>query len=92
MLELAAERTAGSHPYLVTPEHTAMARKVMGDGPLLAPEQKVILEPDAATARALAGACSPSTSASPTTSTTCIGWGSRTTIWRTAARTSSSMP
>lgn len=47
---LAGERTAGSHPYLTTSRHTAMAREVLGDGPLLAPEQTVIvgLEPDEA--------------------------------------------
>lgn len=42
-LRLAAERTAGAHPYLTTPRHTAYARDVLGTGPLLAPEQKVIL-------------------------------------------------
>ncbi|MFQ5522861.1 MAG: TIGR03620 family F420-dependent LLM class oxidoreductase [Acidimicrobiia bacterium] len=42
-LRLAAERTAGAHPYLTTPRHTEMARRVMGEGPLLAPEHKVIL-------------------------------------------------
>src|SRR5699024_10877406 len=51
MLGLAAERAAGAHPYLVTPEHTATARGVMGAGALLAPEHKVILQPDAAAAR-----------------------------------------
>ncbi len=45
-LELAAERTAGAHPYLTTPAHTAFAREVMGAGPLLAPEHKVVLRPD----------------------------------------------
>jgi probable F420-dependent oxidoreductase len=54
MLELAAERAAGAHPYFVPVEHTAMARQVMGDGPLLAPEVTVVLEPDPATARQLA--------------------------------------
>jgi probable F420-dependent oxidoreductase len=42
MLELAATRTAGAHPYLVTPEHTATARGIVGDG-LLAVEQTVAL-------------------------------------------------
>lgn len=53
MLKLAAERTAGSHPYFVPPEHTAVARQAMGKGPLLAPEQAVVLETDATTARAV---------------------------------------
>jgi probable F420-dependent oxidoreductase len=54
MLELSRDRAGGAHPYLVTPEHTQRARKVLGPGPLLAPEQKVILETDAAHARSLA--------------------------------------
>lgn len=43
MLTLAATRTAGAHPYLTTPRHTELARAVMGDPPLLAPEQTVVL-------------------------------------------------
>ncbi|HUL98327.1 MAG TPA: LLM class F420-dependent oxidoreductase, partial [Mycobacterium sp.] len=43
MLELSAARAAGAHPYLVTPEHTARARATLGKGPLLLPEQTVIL-------------------------------------------------
>jgi probable F420-dependent oxidoreductase len=54
MLELAAERTSGAHPYFTPPEHTAMAREVMGEGPLLAPEQAFLLETDPGTARAKA--------------------------------------
>ena len=53
-LTLAAERSAGAHPYLTTPEHTAEARQIMGPSALLAPEQKVILETDPATARDIA--------------------------------------
>lgn len=52
MLELAAQRTAGAHPYNTTPEHTAMAREVMGPEAGLFVEQKVILTEDAAMARA----------------------------------------
>jgi probable F420-dependent oxidoreductase len=51
MLELAAERTDGAHPYNVTPEHTALARKILGPNPMLCPEQAVILETDASKAR-----------------------------------------
>jgi probable F420-dependent oxidoreductase len=51
-LTLAAERTRGAHPYLTTPRHTGYARGVMGAGPLLAPEHKVILDVDQARARA----------------------------------------
>jgi probable F420-dependent oxidoreductase len=46
VLSLAGERTAGAHPYLVTPEHTRRAREILGRSPLLAPEQKVVLETD----------------------------------------------
>lgn len=42
-LAIASDRTAGAHPYLTTPRHTRMAREVMGEGALLASEQKVIL-------------------------------------------------
>ena len=54
MLDLARERTAGAHPYLVTPEHSAMARKALGPDALLAPEQGVVLETDPGRARELA--------------------------------------
>jgi probable F420-dependent oxidoreductase len=53
MLQLSARRGAGAHPYLVTPEHTATARGVLGDAPLLLPEQTVILTDDADQARAI---------------------------------------
>ena len=51
MLELAAERTAGAHPYNVTPEHTAMARQIMGPDAGLFVEQKVMLTSDPEQAR-----------------------------------------
>ena len=54
MLELSAERTTGSHPCFMPPEHTAAAREVLGKGPLLMPELGVILESDPAKARAIA--------------------------------------
>jgi len=54
VLQLAADRTAGAHPYLVPPEHTARAREILGPDVLLAPEQHVVLETDPAKARALA--------------------------------------
>ncbi|OHV41400.1 MULTISPECIES: LLM class F420-dependent oxidoreductase [Pseudofrankia] len=46
MLELARTRAGGAHPYLVSPEHTAIAREALGTGPLLAPEQTVVLTDD----------------------------------------------
>ena len=48
VLKLAAERTAGAHPYLVPPEYTRIARETLGDGPLLAVEHKVALGTDSA--------------------------------------------
>jgi probable F420-dependent oxidoreductase len=54
MLELARDRAAGAHPYLVTPEHTARAREALGPGALLAPELGVVLETDPDAARAVA--------------------------------------
>ncbi|MCP2166192.1 LLM class F420-dependent oxidoreductase [Goodfellowiella coeruleoviolacea] len=56
VLHLASQRTAGAHPYLVNPEHTHRARTVLGPEPLLAPEQKVVLETDPDRARAIARA------------------------------------
>jgi probable F420-dependent oxidoreductase len=54
MLELAATRTAGVHPYLVTPEHTRIAREAVGPDALVATEQGVILETDPDRARSIA--------------------------------------
>ena len=54
MLGLARDRAAGALPYFVPPEHTAVAREVLGDGPLLAVEQAVVFETDPAKARDLA--------------------------------------
>jgi probable F420-dependent oxidoreductase len=56
MLELAAERAWGAHPYFTPVEHTAFARKTLADGPLLAPEQGFLLNSDPAEARAAARA------------------------------------
>ena len=54
MLRLAAERTIGAHPYFVPVEHTALARKELGAGPLLAVEQAAVLSSDPVVARAAA--------------------------------------
>jgi probable F420-dependent oxidoreductase len=51
VLRLAAERSAGAHPYLTTPEHTAEARELVGRTVFLAPEHKVVLTTDANEAR-----------------------------------------
>ena len=55
MLRLAAERAQGAHPYFVPVEHTRWARDQLGEGPLLAPEQAVVVAQDRGTARDLAG-------------------------------------
>jgi probable F420-dependent oxidoreductase len=56
MLQLAAQRTQGAHPYLTTTDHTARARKALGDGPLLAPEQGFVIDEDPEKAREIARA------------------------------------
>jgi probable F420-dependent oxidoreductase len=53
VLRLAAERSAGAHPYLTTPQHTAKARELVGNAVFLAPEHKVVLTTDAGKARAI---------------------------------------
>ncbi|HTI75353.1 MAG TPA: LLM class F420-dependent oxidoreductase [Mycobacterium sp.] len=53
MLELSATRARGAHPYLVTPDHTAQARELLGTGPLLLPEQAVLLADNRDDARAV---------------------------------------
>ena len=53
VLRLAAERSAGAHPYLTTPEHTAKAREQVGNSVFLAPEHKVVLSTDRDEARAI---------------------------------------
>jgi probable F420-dependent oxidoreductase len=54
MLRLSAERADGAHPYNTTPKHTAQARELLGAGPLLCPEQGVVLETNPAKARSIA--------------------------------------
>jgi probable F420-dependent oxidoreductase len=53
MLELAARRSAGAHPALTTPEHTALARKTLGSEALLAPSQLVWINPDPGASRTI---------------------------------------
>ena len=53
VLKLSARRSAGAHPYLTTPEHTAQARELIGPDAFLAPEHKVVLTTDAEQARAV---------------------------------------
>jgi probable F420-dependent oxidoreductase len=51
MLALAAERADGAHPYNVTPDHTKLARDILGSDKLLCVEQKVALTTDVEAAR-----------------------------------------
>src|SRR5205085_12155210 len=46
MLDLAAERSLGTHPYFTSVEHTRFARERVGDGVLVAPEVAVVVEED----------------------------------------------
>ena len=47
VLKLSAQRSAGAHPYLTTPQHTGEARNLLGPTVFLAPEHKVVLARDA---------------------------------------------
>ena len=47
------DHAQGAHPFLVPPEHTHMAREILGPGRILAPEQGVLLEEDPSTARGI---------------------------------------
>jgi probable F420-dependent oxidoreductase len=54
MLDLAAERSLGTHPYFIDVQHTRYARERVGKGVLVAPEVAVVLEEDDETARRIA--------------------------------------
>ena len=54
MLRLSAARTLGGHSYFVPVEHTTVARKELGTGPLLAAEQAAVLDEEPASARTTA--------------------------------------
>ena len=54
MLQLAAQRGDGAHPYFTPVEHTAFARDTMGGEAFLAPEVAVVMEADATKAREIA--------------------------------------
>ena len=53
MLRLSADRALGAHPYLTPPAHTKIARETLGEGVLLAPEHKVVVDTDPSAARAV---------------------------------------
>jgi probable F420-dependent oxidoreductase len=54
MLDLAGERTAGTHPYFTTVDHTRFARERLGSGKLVAPEVACVVETDPVRAKAVA--------------------------------------
>ena len=54
VLKLAADRTAGALPYLITAEHTRQAREILGPDALLVPEHKISFSTDPVQARATA--------------------------------------
>lgn len=56
MIGLAGDRAAGTHPYLGTPDLTKRTRDQLGPGPIVAPEQAVVLETDPTHARNIARA------------------------------------
>jgi probable F420-dependent oxidoreductase len=53
MLEVSRTQANGAHPYLTTPDHTHTARELLGTGPVLAPEQMVVLDSDPSVGRAV---------------------------------------
>ena len=52
MLDLAAERSLGTHPYFTTPDHTRFARERVGPDAIVAVEVAVVVETDPEQARA----------------------------------------
>ncbi|HEY4451780.1 MAG TPA: TIGR03620 family F420-dependent LLM class oxidoreductase [Solirubrobacteraceae bacterium] len=53
-LDLAGERTAGTHTYFVPVEHTRLARERLGPGKLVAPEVACVIDTDPLRAKAVA--------------------------------------
>jgi probable F420-dependent oxidoreductase len=51
MLQLAAERSLGAHPYFTPVEHTRLARETVGPDAMVATEVAVVVEPDDERAR-----------------------------------------
>ena len=54
MLKLSATAADGAHPYFTPVEHTASAREIIGEGPLLAPQVMVVIDSDVNQAREVA--------------------------------------
>ena len=87
MLDLAAERSLGTHPYFTTPEHTRFARERVGPDVLVAPEVAVVVETDPETARAAAREYAKLYLGLRTTRATCSTSASPRTTSPTAAGT-----
>jgi probable F420-dependent oxidoreductase len=87
MLALAAERTAGAHPYFVPVEHTRRARAALGPDRLLAPELAVVLAPDRAEARAIGDRYTSFYLRARTIATACWTWAGARRSWSRLART-----
>jgi len=51
MMRLSATAADGAHPYFTPAEHTAEAREILGEGPILAPEIMVAIDSDISRAR-----------------------------------------
>lgn len=92
MLQLARDRSAGAHPYNVTPEHTAIAREAVGPDALVATEQAVALTTDPVVARAAGRQHASIYLNCRTTRTTCVALASPTRTSPMAGATGSSMP
>jgi probable F420-dependent oxidoreductase len=90
MLELAADRTAGSHLYFVPVEQTRVARARLGADKVVAPELACVVDSDATRAQAVAPTTHGCTSACATTRSGCSTSGSATPTSPTAAPTGSS--
>jgi probable F420-dependent oxidoreductase len=77
MLELAAERTDGAHPYFVPVEHTPFARQHLGPEPFLVVEQTAVLTTDPAQGRRIGRAFAKSYLALPNYANNLrrMGWG-----------------
>jgi probable F420-dependent oxidoreductase len=54
MLDLAGERSAGTHTYFVPVKHTRLARERLGSGKLVAPEVACVLDTDPVRGKAVA--------------------------------------
>ena len=65
MLELARAKTDGAHTFLSNPQHTAMAREILGPEALLVPQQPLVAEQSARRARSMGRRYMASPLASP---------------------------